>query len=81
MKYTSMWLEQGISQLFFNIVPTDIDALVPSLQELEEPLSVKVGVLGPYGCFNVFSGDETAPFECPLQSREEVKSLGARSGL
>jgi hypothetical protein len=53
-----MWAERGISRLFFNIVPTDIDAFVPPLHELEEPLLVKVCVLGPYGCFNVFIGDE-----------------------
>jgi hypothetical protein len=49
-----MWAERGISRLFFNIVLNDIDAFVPALHELEEPLLVKVGVLGPYGCFNVF---------------------------
>jgi hypothetical protein len=76
-----MWVECGISQLFFNIVPTDIDAFIPLLHELEEPLLVKVGVLGLYGCFNIFIGRETAPFKCPLQSREEVEVLGARSGL
>jgi hypothetical protein len=60
-----MWAERGISRIFLNIVPTDIDAFVPPLHELEEPLLVKVGVLGPYGCFIVFIGGETAPFECP----------------
>jgi hypothetical protein len=76
-----MWAERGISRLFFNIDPTDIDAFFPPLHELEEPLLVKFGVLGPYGCFSVFTGGETAPFECSLQSREEVEALGARSGL
>jgi hypothetical protein len=76
-----MWAERDISRLFFNIVPTDPDAFVPPLHELERSLLVKVGVLGPYGCFNVFIGGETAPFECPLQSREEVEVLGARSRL
>jgi hypothetical protein len=54
----------------FNIVCTDIDAFVPLLHELEEPLLVKVGALGTdkclYGCLNVFIGGEMAPFECPL---------------
>jgi hypothetical protein len=54
------------------MVPTDIDAFVPPLHELEEPLLVKVCVLDPHGCFNVLICGETAPFECPLQSREEV---------
>jgi hypothetical protein len=49
----------GGTGLFFNIVPTDIDAFVPPLHELEEPLLVKVGVLGPYGCFSVFTGGES----------------------
>jgi hypothetical protein len=62
-----MWAERGISWLFLNIVPTDIDAFVPPLHDLEEPLLVKVGVLGPYGSFNVFIGGETAPFECPSE--------------
>jgi hypothetical protein len=73
-----MWAERGISRLFFNIVPTDINAFVPPLHELEEPLLVKVAVLGPYGCFNVFI--ETAPFECPFQSREEVEVVGRQVG-
>jgi hypothetical protein len=68
-RYTPMWAERGISWQFFNIVPTDIDIFVPPLHELVEPLLVKVSVLGPYGCFNVFIGYETAPFECHLQSR------------
>jgi hypothetical protein len=41
---------------------------------------VKVGVLGtdecPYGCLNIFIGGETVPFECPIQSREEVEDAG-----
>jgi hypothetical protein len=81
---TPTWAEQGISRLFFNTVPTNIDAVVPPLHELEEPLLVKVGVLGtdkcPYSCFNVFIGCETAPFECPLQSREEVEVAGLQVG-
>jgi hypothetical protein len=80
-----MWTEQGSSPLFFNIVPTDIDIFVPPLHDLEEPLLVNVGVLctdkRPYGCFSVFIGGETAPFECPLQSRKEVEATGPRSGL
>jgi hypothetical protein len=72
-RYKPMWAERGISRLFFNIVPTDITAFVPPFHELEEPLSVKVGVLRPYGCFSVFTVVITAPFECPLQSREEVE--------
>jgi hypothetical protein len=52
-----------------------------TLHELEELLLVKVGVLGPYGCFSVFVDGETTPFECPLQSTEKWKSLGVRSGL
>jgi hypothetical protein len=44
----------------------------------------KVGILGtdecPYGCFDVFIGGETAPFECPLQSREEVEVAGRQVG-
>jgi hypothetical protein len=79
-----MWAEQGIRWLFFNIVPTDIDAFVPPLHELEEPLLVEVGVLGTnkclYGCFNIFIGGEMAPFECPLQSREEVEVAGYQVG-
>jgi hypothetical protein len=75
-----MWAERGISQLLFNIVPIDIDAFVPPLHELEEPPLVKVGVLGmnecSYGCFSVFIGGEMVPFECPLQSREEVEVAG-----
>jgi hypothetical protein len=70
MRYTPMWAEQGISQPFFNIISTNIDAFISPLQELEEPLLVKVDVLGPYGCFSIFIGGETATFECPLQSRE-----------
>jgi hypothetical protein len=71
-----MWAERGISRLFFNIVPTDINAFVPPLHELEESLLAKVGVLGtddPYGCFDVFIGGETAPFERPLRCKEEVE--------
>jgi hypothetical protein len=41
---------------------------------------VKVGVLGPYGFFNVFTGGETAPFECSLQSREEVEAAERQVG-
>jgi hypothetical protein len=41
---------------------------------------VKVGVLGPYGCFYVFIDGKTAPFECPLQSREEVDVIGRQVG-
>jgi hypothetical protein len=48
-RHTPMWAERSISRLFFNIVPTDTDAFVPPVHELEEPLLVKVGVLGPYG--------------------------------
>jgi hypothetical protein len=44
-RYTQMWAEGDISRLFFNIVPTDTDAFVQPLHELEEPLLVKVGVL------------------------------------
>jgi hypothetical protein len=77
----SMWAERGISGLFFNIVPTDTDAFVPPSHELEEPLLVKVDILGPYSCLNVFIGGETAPFECLLRSREEVKFVCARSRL
>jgi hypothetical protein len=33
-----MWAEQGISWLFFNIVPTDTDAFVLPLHELEKPV-------------------------------------------
>jgi hypothetical protein len=36
-----MWAERGISRLFFNIVPTGIDAFVPPLHELEALLLVK----------------------------------------
>jgi hypothetical protein len=61
-RYTRMWAERGISPLYFNIVPTDIDAFVR-----------KVGVLGPYVCCKVFICGETASFECPLQSREGVE--------
>jgi hypothetical protein len=68
-----MWAERGISPLFFNIVPTDIDVFVSPLHELQEPLLVKFGVLGPYGCFSVFIGGQTAPIKCSFQSREEVK--------
>jgi hypothetical protein len=79
-----LWAERGISRIFFNIVTTDIDAFVPPFHELENPLLVKVCVLGtdecPYGCFNVFIGGETAPFECPLQSREEVEVAGCQVG-
>jgi hypothetical protein len=76
-----MWVEWGINRLIFNIVPTDIDAFVPPIQELEDPLLVKVSVLGmdkcPYSCFSVFiHGGETALFECPLQSRKEVEVAG-----
>jgi hypothetical protein len=39
-----MWAERGISWLFFNIVPINIDAFVPPLHELEESLLVKVSV-------------------------------------
>jgi hypothetical protein len=63
----------GHTRLLLIIVPTDINAFVPPLHELEGPLLVKVGVLGPYGCFSVFILGETAPFECPLQSKEHVK--------
>jgi hypothetical protein len=77
----TMWAERGISGIFFHIVPTDIDASVPPLHELEESLLVKVGVLSPYGCFSVFIGGETAPFECPLQSREEVEVAGTVGGV
>jgi hypothetical protein len=70
----------GISRLFFNIVLIDTDAFVPPLHEHEEPLLVEVGVLGPYDCFNVFIGGETAPFKCPFQTREEVEVAGRQVG-
>jgi hypothetical protein len=79
-RYTPMWAERGISRLFFNIVPTDIDVFVSPLHEPEEPLLVKVSVLAPYGCFSVFIGGEMAPFECPLQNREEVEVTGRQVG-
>jgi hypothetical protein len=75
-----MWAEQSISRLFFNIVPTDIDAFVPLLHELEEPLLLKVGVLGPYVCFSIFIGGEAESFKCPLQSREEMEVTGHQVG-
>jgi hypothetical protein len=79
-----MWAERGISRLFFNIVPTDTDAFVPPLHELEESLLVKVDVPRtnerPYGCFSVFIGGETTPFECPLQILEEVEVAGPQVG-
>jgi hypothetical protein len=65
-----MWAERGISELFFNIVPTDIAAFVSPLHKLENPLFVKVSVLGTDGRFSIFIG-ETAPFECPLRKREK----------
>jgi hypothetical protein len=78
-----MWAELGISRLLFIIVPTDTDAFVPPLHELENPALVKVGVLGmdecPCGCFNVLIR-ETAPFQFPLQSREEVEVAGLQVG-
>jgi hypothetical protein len=65
-----MWEERVISRLFFITVHIDIDAFVPPLHRLEEPLLVKVGVLGtdecPYGCYNIFIGGERVPFECPV---------------
>jgi hypothetical protein len=79
-RYTPMWAERDISRLFFNIVPTDINAFVPPLHEFEENLLIKVGVLGPYGCFSVFIGGETASFESPLQRREEVEVAGRQVG-
>jgi hypothetical protein len=79
-----MWVQRGISWLFFNIVPTNIDAFAPPLHELEEPLLVKVSVLCtdecPCGCFSVFIGAEMVPFECPLQSRKEVQVTGHQVG-
>jgi hypothetical protein len=75
-----MWSERGISRLFLNIVATDVDPFIPPLHELEEPLLVKVGALGPYGCFNVFIGAKTAHFECPLERREEVEVAGRQAG-
>jgi hypothetical protein len=78
-----MRAERDISRLFFNIVPTDIDAFVPPLHEPEEPLLVKVGVLRPHDYFSVVTGGETAPFECPLQSKEgkeEVEVAGRQVG-
>jgi hypothetical protein len=66
-----MWAERGNSRSFFNTVPTDIDAFVP-------PSWVRTKC--PYGCFNVFTGGETAPFECPLQSRDEVEVAGRQVG-
>jgi hypothetical protein len=79
-----MWAERGISQLFFNTVPADTDAFVPPLQKLEKPQLVKVGVLGSdeclYGCFNIFTGGEKVPFECPLQSTEKVEVAGCQVG-
>jgi hypothetical protein len=67
-----MWAEQGISRLLFNIVLTDIDAFVPLFHQLEEPLLVKVGVLGMDECPYGFISDDTEPFECPPQSREKL---------
>jgi hypothetical protein len=78
MDEMQMWVEQVISRLFYKIVPTEIDAFVPLLHELEQPLLVRV--LCPYGCFSVFIGDEMASFECPLQSREEVEVAGPQFG-
>jgi hypothetical protein len=75
-----MWAEWGSRRLFFNIVPTDIDTFVPQLHELEEPLLVKVDVLGLYGCFSIFISSEMAPFEWPLQRREEVEVAGRQVG-
>jgi hypothetical protein len=82
-----MWVERGISQLFLNIVPTDIHAFVPPLHELQEPLLVKVGVLGPYGCFIVFISGASSlvvkwhPSSVLFKVGKKWKLLGARSGL
>jgi hypothetical protein len=76
-----MRAERGISRLFFDIVPKNTDAFAPPLHELAEPLLVKVGVLGPYGRFYIFIGGEMAPFDCPLQSREEMEVVGRQVGI
>jgi hypothetical protein len=46
---------------------------------LKNPV-LKVGVLGLCGCFSVFIGGETAPFECSLQIKEELEVAGRQVG-
>jgi hypothetical protein len=76
-----MWAERGISRLFFNIVPTDIDAFVPPYHELQEPLLGKVGVLNR----TIASASSLVVKRRTLNVLFKVgmnwKSLGVRSGL
>jgi hypothetical protein len=81
MRYTLMWAERGISWLFFNIVPTDIDAFVPPLQELEELLLVKVGVLGHTAASSSSLVVKRRPSSVLFEVGKKWKSLGVRSGL
>jgi hypothetical protein len=77
-----MWSERGISRLLFNIVPTDIDAFVTASRAWRTPVGKSrcSGYECPYGCSSVFTGGETAPFKCPLQSREEAEFAGRQVG-
>jgi hypothetical protein len=66
-----------INRLFFNEVATDIDAFVTPLHEVEEPLLVKVGVLGST-CSLVVKWFLSSVL---FKEGKKWKSLGARSGL
>jgi hypothetical protein len=74
-RYTPSWTERGISRVSFNIVTTDIDAFVPSLHELENSVG-KSRCPGSVRLRRRLHWGETAPFECPLQIREEVDVAG-----
>jgi hypothetical protein len=77
-----MWAEQGIRWLFINIVPTDIDALVPPLHEFEDPLSVNVGILGTDECHTAASASSLMVkrrlSSVLFKVGKKWKSLGAR---
>jgi hypothetical protein len=72
-----MRAERVISWLLLNIVPTDIDAFVPPLYELEEPLLIKVGL---WVRTNALTSSLVVKRQCPLKSREEVEVAGRQVG-
>lgn len=71
--------------LFFNVVPTDVDAFVVPLHEVEELLFVKLRVLVTdelaNGGFNFCIACETLPSQRLLQSKEELEIAERQVGI
>jgi hypothetical protein len=73
--------ERGFSRLFFNVLPTDIEAFVLPLHELEEALLVKVGAWVRTATSASSLVVKRRPSSVLLKLGKKWKSLGARSEL